>query len=177
MEKDNCFYLGQVTKTVGFKGEVAVYIDSDEPEKYAGLDSVFIDTHGQFIPFFVEHLAQRSKSNQYNIKFQDVDSEEEAARLVGGELYLPLEALPSLEGDAFYFHEIVDYKVYDEEKGYIGIILQVIDYPGNPLFEIQFDDKTLLIPVRDEFIKSLDKAEKIINIAAPPGLIDLYLNS
>lgn len=176
MEKENCFYLGKVTKVVGFKGEVAIFVDSDEPEKYSALDSMFIDVHGNFIPYFVEQLSHRNKSNQFTIKFQDVDDLDEANRLVGGEIYLPLDVLPPLEGDAFYFHEIAGYEVHDEAKGYVGIILQVIDYPGNPLFEIQFENKTLLIPVRDEFIKKLDRVNKRIYTLAPEGLIDLYLN-
>jgi 16S rRNA processing protein RimM len=175
MEKESCFYLGRVTRIIGFKGEVAVYIDSDEPEKYSELDAVFIDLHGNFVPFFVENLNNRNKSNQFNIKFQDIDNADDASRLVGCDMFLPLEALPPLEGDAFYYHEIVDFEVHDEQKGFIGTILQVLEYPGNPLFEISFNDKTLLIPVRDEFIRSLDRVNKRINISAPEGLIDIYL--
>ncbi len=176
MEKEKCFYLGRITKVVGFKGEVAVFIDSDEPEKYAELDAVFLEIGGNLIPFFVENLSLRNKNNQFTIKFQDTDDLESAARLQGCDMYLPLEALPPLEGDAFYFHEITGYEVNDEQKGFIGHILQVLDYPGNPLFEIQHNDKTLLIPVQDQFIRKLDRDKKCIYIAAPDGLIDMYLN-
>ncbi len=176
MEKENCFYLGKITRVVGFKGEVAVFIDSDEPEKYADLDAVFLDMGGNLIPFFVEQLSLRNKNNQFTIKFQDTDDLESASRLQGCEMYLPLEALPPLEGDAFYFHEIAGFEVNDEEKGFIGHIHQVLDYPGNPLFEIHFKGKTLLIPVQDRFIKKLDRDQKCIYIAAPAGLIDLYMN-
>ncbi len=176
MEKEKCFYLGRITKVVGFKGEVAVYIDSDEPEKYAGLDAVFLDISGNLIPFFVEKLSLRNKNNQFTIKFQDTDDLDSASRLQGSDMYLPLEALPPLEGNAFYFHEVAGFEVHDEQKGFIGKILQVLDYPGNPLFEIQYNDKTLLIPVQDQFITKLDKTKKCIHISAPEGLIDMYLN-
>jgi 16S rRNA processing protein RimM len=176
MEKENCFYLGKITRVIGFKGEVAVFIDSDEPEKYSNMDAVFVDLNGNFIPFFIDNLSSRNKSNQFTIKFQDIDTQDDAARLVDCELYLPLDVLPPLEGNAFYFHEIVGYQVHDQAKGFVGTVLQVIDYPGNPLFEIQFKDKVLMIPVRDEFIISVDKQEKKIVTNAPEGLIDLYLN-
>jgi len=176
MDKEKCFYLGRITKVVGFKGEVAVFIDSDEPEKYAALESVFVDLNGNFVPFFVENLSFRNKSNQYTIKFQDVDTLEEASRLQGCEMYLPLDILPPLEGNAFYFHEVDGFEVFDEQKGYVGKVLQVLDYPGNPLFEIQFEDKTILIPIQDQFIKSLDREKKCFHLKAPDGLIDLYLN-
>lgn len=176
MEKEKCFYLGRVTKVVGFKGEVAVYIDSDEPEKYADLEAVFMEIGGNLIPYFVEKLSLRNKNNQFTIKFQDTDDLESASRLQGCDMYLPIEALPPLKGDAFYFHEITGFEVNDEQKGFIGHILQVLDYPGNPLFEIRYNDKTLLIPVQDQFIRKLDREKKCIYIAAPDGLIDMYLN-
>jgi len=176
MEKENCFYLGRITRAIGFKGEVAVFIDSDEPEKYASLDAVFLEMGGNLIPFFVDNLSFRNKNNQYTLKFQDIDSLDDASRLQGCNMYLPLEALPPLEGNAFYFHEAEGYQVQDEIKGPIGTVTQVLDYPGNPLFEILFQGKTILIPIQDQFIRKFDRDTKTIFIAAPEGLIDIYLN-
>ena len=176
MEKQACFFLGKITKVIGFKGEVAVFIDSDEPENYARMESVLIEFSSGLIPFFVEYMKARNKNNQFTIKFQDIDNHEEAARLQGCELYLPLELLPKLEGNAFYFHEVEGFAVIDQKKGPIGTIIKVLDYPGNPLFEINSDGKTILIPLQDQFIEKLDRENQRIYVKAPEGLIDLYLN-
>lgn len=177
MEKEKCFYLGTVSKLVGFKGELMIFIDSDEPEKYAGLDAVFIEVNRGLIPFFIQEISARNKPNHFTVKFQDIDNEEDASRLLGCSMYLPLEALPPLEGNAFYFHEVVGFSVQDSQKGFIGHIANVLDYPGNPLFEIEWKEKTILIPVKDEFIHKLDREQKVIYITAPNGLIDLYLEN
>ena len=176
MEKENCFYLGKLTRVVGFKGEMVAFIDSDEPERYHDLDAVFVDINDNLIPFFVEAISPRSKNNQLTLKFQDIDNHDEAANLQGRDIYLPLAALPPLEGDAFYFHEVTGFEVHDKQKGFIGNIIQILDYPGNPLFEIKFEDKTLLIPVQDHIIQKLDREKKCFHIEAPDGLIDLYMN-
>ena len=34
------FYLGQITKPFGYKGDLTVFLDTDEPQKYAGLRAV-----------------------------------------------------------------------------------------------------------------------------------------
>jgi len=176
MQKDDCFFLGSITKLFGFKGEVVIFIDSDEPEKYANLDAVFIDVSGKLIPHFIERTDLRNISNQLTVKFQDINNEEQAQHLLGHELYLPLSLLPPLKGDAFYYHEIAGYSVTDQIKGPIGKIIQVLDYPGNPIFEIEFQGKQILIPVKDEFIEKTDRENKIIYLKAPPGLIDIYLD-
>jgi 16S rRNA processing protein RimM len=177
MEKENCFYLGKVTKALGFKGEVVIFIDADEPENYYNLDSVFIELGGNLIPFFIDGIGARNKNNQLTIKFHDIDTFDQASQLQGCNLFLPIENLPPLDGNNFYFHEVEGFYVIDKQKGKIGNITQILDYPGNPLFDIKFENKQLLIPVRDEFIEQLDRENRTIYINAPDGLLDIYLNN
>jgi 16S rRNA processing protein RimM len=101
---------------------------------------------------------------------------DQASQLQGCNLFLPLENLPPLAGNNFYFHEVDGFFVIDKHKGNIGKITQILDFPGNPLFEIKYENKQLLIPVRDEFIEQLDRENRTIYINAPEGLIDIYLN-
>lgn len=176
MEKENCFYLGKITRTVGFKGEVVLFIDADNPESYSDLKSVFIDLAGNLVPFFVEYTGSLQKGNQLKIKFLDINSQEQSSQLQNCEIYLPLEFLPPLKGNNFYFHEIAGFCAIDKEFGNIGIIRQILDYPGNPLFDIRFGDKELLIPVRDEFIEKVDRENKTIFLNSPQGLIEIYLD-
>lgn len=176
MKIENCFYLGKITRIIGFKGEVVAFIDADKPENYKNLDAIFLNMKGKLIPYFIEKTEIRNKNNQFTLKFQDVDSHEDAQPLTGAEIYLPLDVLPPLSGNDFYFHEVTGFKVIDEEKGAIGEIIQVLDYPGNPLFEIEFKGKTILIPVKDEIINKVDRENKTIHLKAPEGLIDVYLD-
>lgn len=176
MKTEDCFYLGYVTKTFGFKGEVVVYLDTDDPESYKSLESVFILMEGKLIPFFIEKIQLRVNSNDAIVQFQHVDSEQKALQITGQEVYLPLSMLPPLKGNRFYFHEVLGFRVIDQQKGDLGLIDQVLDYPGNPVFQIQASGKEILIPARDEFIVQLDREKRILYLQAPEGLIDLYLN-
>lgn len=175
MEKEKCFYLGVITKTLGYKGEVVIFIDADSPEHYHGMEMVLVEIHDKLVPYFIEKADARNKNNQLTLKFQDINTHDQARQLQGCELYLPLELLPPLSGNAFYFHEIKGYTVIDKHKGEIGHILQVVEYPGNPLFEIENQGRQILVPVKDEIIEKLDRENRIIHINAPEGLIDLYI--
>lgn len=176
MDKDQCFHLGYVSKLFGFKGEVVVFIDADNPENYTALESVFLEIKGKLIPFFIERVILKSKSNQVVFRFQDIDSEEKASQLIGAALFLPLSFLPKLTGNAFYYHEVEGYQVIDQEKGPIGSLVQIISHTSNPLFQIQMGDREILIPVVDDFIERLDRESQTLYLKAPQGLIDIYLS-
>ena len=176
MNIDDCFYLGYVTKTFGYKGEVVIYLDVDNPFYYNKLESVFILLEGKLIPFFLEKIQVKPNSAEAIVRFQNVDTPEKAQHLASAELYLPIELLPPLKGKAFYFHEITGYLVIDEVKGLLGPVVSVLELPGNPVFQIQAGEKEVLVPASDKFIKKLDRQDKKIYIKAPEGLIDLYLD-
>jgi len=112
------------------------------------------------------------------LRFEDVEGEEEADRLIGSSLYLPLSMLPKLTGKRFYYHEIIGFDVVDNERGLLGKIMSVNDQTPQALLEVKTaEDKEILIPINDNIIREINRIEKIIRVAAPEGLVDLYLNS
>lgn len=174
MEKEACFYVGKIVKKYSFKGELLIKLDSDDPEIYEDMESVFVELRNNLVPFFIE-WSQLHKSELLRVKFEDVDSEEDADALLKCDLYLPLEFLPKLDDDKFYFHEIIGFTVEDVNFGTVGIIKSVNDTTAQALFEIDREGVEILIPMTDSFIKKVDKKNQLIVVDTPEGLIDLYL--
>jgi 16S rRNA processing protein RimM len=174
MLKQDCFYLGKIVSQFSFKGELLIKLDTDEPEAYTEMESVFVDINENLVPFFIVKSSLH-RSTLLRVRFEDVDSEEEADEIMKCDVYLPLTMLPELEGDKFYFHEIIGFTVEDINYGNIGKVVSINDSTAQALFEIEKGDKQILIPMNDEFIEKLDKKNKIIYLKTPEGLIDLYL--
>lgn len=175
MELKDCFYLGKITKRYSFKGELIISLDTDEPEIYKNLKSVFININGRLIPYFIEKSKSQKKST-LRVKFEDINSEEEALFIINKEVYLPLENLPKLKGKKFYYHEIIGYNVVDTNHGNIGLVVKVEDKTSQSIFIVKNTGKEILIPVNDNIIQMINRKNKTIHITAPNGLIDLYLN-
>jgi len=169
------FYLGVVTKTFGYKGQVVIYLDTDEPEKYKTLDAVFVKDDDEMLPYMIEEFTYKG-ANQAIIQFADVDGET-AKSLVKAELYLPLNFLPPLTGNKFYFHEVIDFDVIDKEKGHIGKCVDFMEISRQPIMQIDFNGTEILIPAIDEIFETVDRDNKTITIHAPEGLIEIYLQS
>jgi 16S rRNA processing protein RimM len=167
------FYLGVITKTFGYKGQVVIYLDTDEPEKYKTLEAVFVKEEDEILPYIIEEFTYKG-ANQAILKFADVDGEI-AKNLVKAELYLPLSFLPPLTGNKFYFHEVIGFDVIDKEKGNIGKCVDFMEISRQPIMHIDFHGKEILIPAVDDIFETVDRAHKTIYISAPEGLIDIYL--
>lgn len=174
MQKEDCFYLGKIVKKYSFKGELLVKLDTDEPELFIEMESVFVEQRKNLIPFFIEESSLH-KSELLRVRFEDVKTEAEADSLIGAHLYLPLEFLPKLTGNKFYYHEIIGFTADDEAFGKIGEITGVNDTTSQALFEIERDGKQILIPIIDNFIIKVDRDKKTIHLKVPEGLIEMYL--
>ncbi|KAA1243889.1 ribosome maturation factor RimM [Aquimarina sp. RZ0] len=174
MKKEECFYLGKIVSKFSFKGEVLIKLDTDDPESYIKMESVFVDYNKNLVPFFIEKSSLH-KSDLLRVKFEDIDSEEEADDLMKAKIYLPLDLLPELEGDKFYFHEVIGFKVIDQSYGEVGVVTNINDSTAQALFEIDHNGVEILIPMNDEFIDKVDRELKTIFVNTPEGLIDLYL--
>lgn len=174
MADQGFFYLGKILKTYGNKGHLLVMLDVDNPGEYLELESVYLDLQGERVPFFIDELELKH-NKKATLRFQDVNSIEDAEIYPGLEMYLPSSQLPPLEGDRFYFHEITGFRVVDRKYGEIGLIEDVLELPHQSLFQIKWGEKEILIPVIDEVIRSVDRENKILEIEAPEGLIEIYL--
>jgi len=174
---DDCFYLGYSSKVIGNSGELAFKLDVDSPSSYEGLDAVFIRINKMdktLVPFFITQSKLQQKGI-LRVTVEGVEDQAEAKRLVGKELYLPMGAIPKLKGDKFYYHEIEGYQVHDEEKGILGTLKTVLDYPSQDILEIKAGEKEILIPILKDTILKLDRDKKTLHVKSPEGLIDLYL--
>lgn len=174
MRQEDCFYLGKIVSRHGYKGDLLVKLDTDDPHEYENLESVFVSLGNNLVPFFISR-SRLHKSNLLRVTFEEVATQDAVDRLMGCELYLPLEQLPKLTGNRFYYHEVIGFRLEDETHGDAGTILAVNDQAAQALFVAEKDGKEVLIPVSDDYITRVDREHRTIHIRTPEGLLDLYL--
>lgn len=173
MELNKFFTIGYVRRVIGIKGEMGIKLEVDNPARYKGIDAILLvkdsDANG------VELVQAIVRGEELVIKIKGVTTPEDAKRFVGSTAMLPLEALPKLNNKRFYFHEIPGFKVVDEEAGEIGVAHEVLDRMMQPVLIVKQGYTEILIPLADGVVKNVDRENKVLHIAAPAGLIDLYL--
>lgn len=174
MNFEECYEVGYIAKTYGIKGEIHAVFDVDTPEEYNEIESIFVVKNQQMIPYFIENV--RFVQGYVRLKFEEIDSIDQAKALVGSKLMLPTDVLPTPEGEEYYFHDILGYMVIDNDRGEIGPVTQLYDSTNQDLIGVDHQGKEVLIPyIKDQIIQKLDHANKIIEVNLPDGLLDVYL--
>ena len=174
MTKDDCFFFGKVTKTHGLKGEITIKLDVVNPSDFKDLKYLLIEQNKNLIPYFIEN--QKISGDKMFVQLQDVKTMEQAVVFLGKGVFLPNELLPELDDDDFYFKEIIGFTLIDEQKGEVGVISDVLEYPTQAVIQVMKDGKEILIPVHDDILQKVNKKAKTLTVNAPEGLIDMYLN-
>ncbi|MGB0376652.1 MAG: ribosome maturation factor RimM [Flavobacteriaceae bacterium] len=172
MQIADCFYLGTITSKYSFRGEILVKIESDNPDLYEQLESVLVELPTGLIPFFIEKIRLH-KSALLRIKFEEVDDEQSADALMRKKLYLPLAALPQLEGNQFYYHEIEGFEAWDKDL-FLGTVVRVQDQSAQALIEIEKAGQILLVPIHDDLIEKINREVQKIHLILPEGYSELY---
>ena len=173
MNERDYYYLGKITRKYSFKGELILFLDTDSPSEYYNLDKIFLKINDRFIPYFISEIYPY-KNSSIRVKLEEIDTEIKANSLINIEIYLPINSLPALKGNKFYYHEVEGFKVIDKNIGEIGIIKNINDNSPQHLFVVISNLKEILIPINDRLIESINRKEKLINMNLPAGLIELY---
>jgi len=173
MRKEDCYFLGKITRRHGLAGNVILKLDTDQPELYNKLESIFVEINGLLVPFFIEKSSW-SKLDALNLAFKN-SSEAMVDQVLGKSVYLPLASLPKLSGKQFYYHEIIGFEIFDQNDNNCGVIRSVNDQTAQVYFITNLDGKEVVIPMIKDWILDVDREERTIKMELPEGLIDVFL--
>ena len=149
-------------------------LDADYPEDYLEMESVLINQNGQLVTFFISSLSIQGSNGLMTL--EDIDSLDAAKGLCGMELWLPLNNLPQLEEDQYYYHDLPGYEIVEDGRK-IGVVENVYSMPNCDLLAMQYEGHEVLIPIQDEVVLNVEKATKTIFVKLPDGLIDIYTST
>jgi 16S rRNA processing protein RimM len=158
--------VGKITRAVGLKGEVKLDIGSFSIQSPPAGFQFFTVREGKATPLKLISLMSDSKG-QHTASFEGITDRNVADRLRGLELYVQ-------EGDTLVINPwlgLIGCALYDKRLGRIGVIEEVLEYPGQFLAKVTGDGRELLVPLREELVT--DRGEGKVEFDLPEGLIEL----
>jgi len=153
--------IGKIVSRHGFKGDVVVEWFIDDIEISKG-DFLFVIIDEKGVPFSIKEI--KGENNILHLEF--INSEKEAAQVVGCEIAIEADDIEQVEG------EWQDFSVYNNEI-FIGKLLRWEEYPQQTMLIIQkSDSEEILIPFVEEWLIEVSENLQLIRLNLPEGLVE-----
>jgi 16S rRNA processing protein RimM len=165
--------LAVVIKTQGRRGEVAVEVHSDVPDRFReGMRLWVFGRNGERREVTVEDLWPHKSF--LVLKFAGIETISDAEVLVGAELQVPRTERAPLGPGWTYLSDLIGCRVFDGDRE-IGPIEDVRFGAGEaPLLVVQGAAKLPYeIPFAEAYLEKVDSERKEVRMRLPEGLLEV----
>ena len=163
--------IGKISRVRGVRGEVVVVPLTDDPQRFLKLEEVTVTGDENSQQFFVERA--REFKGKVLLKLRQVDSPEEARKLVGAFLEIERDQLVRLPEGSYFIFDIIGLEVVTTKGERIGTVKDVISLPANDLYLVEGDERLYHIPATKEVVQEIDLEGKKMIIQPIEGLLEL----
>jgi len=168
IKQDDIFPIGQIQKPHGVKGELSFSFNTDAFDR-DDCRFFILEIENILVPFFVEEYRFKSQNSGF-VKFEDIDTENEARELCGKTIFIQKKFMTEVgDKNVSNIRYFVGFKIIDNKTS-LGKITAVNDDTANILFKLE---NNLLIPFSEEYIIHINHAKRQIFMQLPEGLLDL----
>jgi 16S rRNA processing protein RimM len=176
-----------IVRPHGVRGEVAAEILTDFPERLTKLQRVTL-WNGIAAPRMAEVSRcwlSHSRGGQAIFHFASSNSVDDAKKLVGFEVRIPLAERAKLPDGSYYISDLVGCEVIEKNGAKVGIVGDVEingeNVQGTPLLVVALDparatatnDGEILIPLAQDICVAVDPAARRIEVILPDGLLEV----
>lgn len=161
--------IGKLHKTYGLRGGIFFEILTDFPERLVQGKKVYIGDEKTVLS--IKEIRQSGKKQV--IYFKEYNRPDDLFIFRNQYVYVSVNQLPSLQVGEYYHHQLIGLKVFDQKKGYLGSLREVLATGANDVYIISNPDNPgneLLIPVLKSIIKEIDLSKKVMIVDLPEWL-------
>ena len=163
--------IGTVVSKHGFKGDIKINISTFNLISFTDLKYLFIDIDGCLIPFMIENARSFSK-NIFIVKLEEISTEDEVDEIIHKNIYFDSTNFQSKKDSGYSYYDLINFYVFRDSKK-IGRIENINSKLPQPVFEIIYESRKVLIPIHEDFIRKIDKKNNIIYLDFPDGLLEI----
>jgi 16S rRNA processing protein RimM len=174
--------VAHIVRPHGRHGEVACTILTDFPDRLKQFAVVELwDGTAEPRQTAVRSCRlSQSRGGQAVFHFEGSDSINDAEKLVGCDVQIPLADRVELPSGRYYVTDLIGCQIRSRDGALVGPVSDVQftgqDVAGTPILVVDSAGGELLIPLAQEICVEIDMAGKKIRIEPPEGLLDLNRN-
>ncbi|MFH1279646.1 MAG: ribosome maturation factor RimM [Candidatus Eisenbacteria bacterium] len=165
--------IGAVGGVHGLRGEVRLHTDRRFAEAAGRLTRVFVLRDGEGEARERVVVAARRHKDVLLVTLEGVPDRTAAEALKGVIVFAGREDLAAAGAEAPYPEDLLGLAVTDRKGEEIGVLEDILEYPGYDMFVVAGPDGDHLVPAVPEFVTEVDLEGGRIVLTLPPGLLDI----
>lgn len=175
--------MGRIRRPHGVQGEVMVESMTDVEDRFAAgsrMRGVVGAAEGQDAVVDLTVVDSRRHSGALRVSFEELSGREDAETLRGAWLVVDRSIVEPPPAGGHYFFELIGCSCHDQELGYIGEVVNVLEDGGGYLLVVRPKapgdsphEEEILIPFVDPLLVEVDTERQRIDTRLPPGMVEI----
>lgn len=155
--------IGEITKPQGVRGEVKVRPCTCDPERFEGLETVYVERDGGFAPLRVR--VNRLGADAVFMNVEGVEDRDAAEKLRGTLLYIDRAHAVELDGDTNFLADLYGLRGMVDDGRELGKLTEVMQPGGNDVYVFRGPLGEVLVPALKSVVIAVDleKGEMLLD--------------
>jgi 16S rRNA processing protein RimM len=170
--------IARIARTRGNRGEVLADLHTDNPDRFDGLDEVWLEfDDGRRQSRTLKKLEDVwEHKGRKVLKFEGIDTISDAEVWAGCWVMVPADQTVKLPEGTYFNHDLIGCAVSNLDGTLIGTVRDVLDITGNSQLVVRGVGREFLIPAVKSICVEISIPDKRIIIDPPEGLMELGYN-
>jgi 16S rRNA processing protein RimM len=171
--------VGRVLRPHGVRGEVVVQVLSDVPDRFRKGSRLLGVREGApatsatpATPATLIVASSRPHKTGAVVRFEGFADPDQAAVLRGLDLEVPRSEVPKAPAGTYYQYELLGCLCRDGDAE-LGRVVEVVEDGGGLMLIVAGEGKRVPVPFVKEFLRRVDVEAGEIDLALPPGFLEV----
>ena len=153
-----------IGKAHGLNGWVKVRLLTNVHNIFDTVEEVYLERAQESnAPSVEAHLESvRRTGTGLLLKIRGIDTLQQAKKLTGLHICVAVDKLPVLSKDEYYFYELLNMEVFNEQGTRLGRVTDVIETGSNDVLVVSENGEEKLFPLVKDYIICLEKGKKAV---------------
>ncbi len=169
---ENLIVIGRVSRPHGVNGEIRIeYFNPENLHLFSRYQTIFIQGD-KGSPRRYRPIKVRPQKKFILVQLEGILTKEAAEELRGRQVLVNSSALPPLEEDEYYCHEITGMRVVTEQGDDVGLITEIVHTGSNDVYVVKKGKKESLIPAIEDVVIAIKRDARTMVIRPLKGLLE-----
>jgi 16S rRNA processing protein RimM len=165
--------LARLMRAHGNRGELIAELESDDNRIFERFSEVYL-WDGSLRRQRARVERSWPHKGRLVVKFEGVDSIEQAQALAGLVVQIPAALRPPAPEGRFYVTDLIGCRVLEKSSGrFLGEVQGLLETGGVPLLEVKSGEREILIPLARSICLEVNPSQRLIRVDLPEGLDEL----